>query len=185
MAHSSIASCVLRQVMSTCVTSPPEILYFQCQDGFSSAADGAILPKKLRKGEPLGALIILKSFISQALRRGFGSAKTPCMNTSHNTLLDYLVETFGSMLETKDCSVLLVVDSIEHMLMKDLSDFLECLNCLTEKHAKRCSVLLGGETTVQLIKGLDGLPFVNEETEVKGRALFHGDNCHTIMYSFC
>jgi Cdc6-like AAA superfamily ATPase len=105
----------------------------------------------------MGALIILKSFISQELKRGFASAEISSMNTSHSTLLEYLVETLGSMLETKDCSVLLVVDSVQHMVKKDIDDFLESLNCLTKKHAKRCSVLLGGETTVQLKAGLDGL----------------------------
>lgn len=171
--------------MNTCVTSPPEILYFRCQVGFEAAADGPPPPLKQRKGETMGALIILKSFIYQALKRGFGSAKISSMNTSHSTLSEYLVETLGSMLETKDCSVLLVVDSVQHMVKEDINDFLKSLNYLIKKHAKRCSVLLGGEATVQLVADLDGLPFVNEGTEIKGRALFQGKNCHTSMYMFC
>lgn len=171
--------------MNTCVTSPPEILYFRCQAGFGAAVDGPSPPLEQRKEETLGALIILKSFISQALKRGFGSAKISSMKTSHSTLLEYLVETLGSMLETKDCSVLLVVDSMEHMLKQELSDFLKSLDYLIEKHAKRCSILLGGEATDQLRADLNGLPFVNEHTEVKGRALSNGDICHDSMYISC
>jgi hypothetical protein len=169
-AHRSIASCVLKQMMNTLVSSPPEVLYFQCQAGFNNASAGPSLPLKQGKGESWGPEIILKSFISQAAKKGFVSAKTSSMNTSHSTLLGYLVETLGSMLETKDCSVLLVVDSMEHILQTETGDFLKSLNYLTRKHAKKCSVLLGGKTTTHLIEGLKGLPFVNEETERKGRA---------------
>ena len=169
-AHASIASCVLRQMMYTLVSSPPEVLYFRCEAGFNNASAGPSLPLQQGTGESWGPEIILKSFISQAAKRGFVTAKTSSMNTSHSTLLGYLVETLGSMLETKDCNVLLVVDSMEHIPQTETGDFLGSMNYLTGKHAKKCSVLLGGTTTTHLMEGFKGLPFVNEETERKGRA---------------
>jgi hypothetical protein len=185
IAHDSIAACILKQAINTCVTSPPEILYFRCQAGFGNAASGPSLPLEQESRELWGPEIILKSFISQAEKRGFVSAKISTMNTSDSTLLVYLVETLASMLETRDCSVFLVVDSMEYFRETEINDFLVSLSYLTGKNAKKYSVLLGGETTVELTKGLSGLPFVNEETEVKGKALFYDDSCHTSMCTSC
>jgi hypothetical protein len=171
--------------MNTCVTSPPEILYFRCEAGFNYASTGPSIPLKQGKRESWGPEIILKSFISQVAKRGFVSAQIPSINTSHSTLLRYLVGALGSMLETIDCSVLLVVDSMEHIPQAETADFLESLDYLTGKYAKKCSVLLGGETTAHLLERLRGLPFVNEETERKGRASFYSNNCHPITCISC
>jgi hypothetical protein len=166
-AHAPIASCVLRQMMNTLVSSPPEVLYFRCEAGFNNSAAGPSLPLKLGKGGSWGPEIILKSFISQAVKRGFGSAKTA--STSHDTLLGYLTETLGSLLEIRDCNILLVVDSVEHVMQTETTDFLGSMDYLRGKYSKKCSVLLGGTTTAHLIEAFKGLPFVNEETERQGR----------------
>jgi len=89
----------------------------------------------------------------------------------------YVIDVFETALESKNCRILLVVDSIEHIPRNRIGDFMRMLGLLlTGKLRKMCSVLLGGQTISYLKENLQGVPFVNQDTEVNG--MIHPDKSY-------
>jgi hypothetical protein len=145
---------------------PTEILYYRCEERCGDTATTSSLDDGHKLGDPEA---ILRSFLSQAAKRGFAVTKKPPGRKFHPNLLAYIIDILESALTTKSCRVLFVVDSIELISRHRIADFMGSLGrLLAGRLGKMCSVLLGGETLPHLIEILKQVPSVNLETESNG-----------------
>jgi hypothetical protein len=147
-------------------SSRSEVLYYRCEEPRGDTAAESLLDIEQQLGGPE---VILKSFLSQAAKKGLVVAKKRPRGSSHPNLLAYLIDVLESTLETKTCRILLDVDSIEHITRLRIGDFTGMLaRLLSGKLGKMCSVLLSGETIPDIMDALKGVPTVNQGTEVNG-----------------
>jgi hypothetical protein len=172
--RSSAAACISRELLENSAASHVEIFYHRCGTISFESTTSPTSAREISKKRSIDTEVIVRSFICQALMKGF---KFPAQNvegTEKLSLLVWLMKVFDSIIRTRNCRMLLLVDNIDEIRASKITSFVAYLRqLLIGELSQRCSVMLGGSITPDLIEVLQGCISVHKDTEYEGRPWFY------------